>query len=157
MVFKNRINSKFFKRGKEEYAFSVDKKTLDRKIRLCTWRFNRNLLEFPRGIVINCWRKEVNQGGSAPFAIEDAGKFFRIFISIQGSSRFECRSLSLSKLRSKSTFQPQSQPSVQVYRTTCCITNYFTYPTFLCKIFIVKFSLLPRVREIKFWPWVEIS
>ena len=28
-VFINRINSKFFKRGKEEYAFSVDKKTHD--------------------------------------------------------------------------------------------------------------------------------
>ena len=27
---------KFFKRGKEEYAFSVDKKTHDRDIRLCT-------------------------------------------------------------------------------------------------------------------------
>ena len=36
-VFINRINSKFFKRGKEEYAFSVDKKTHDRKIRLCTY------------------------------------------------------------------------------------------------------------------------
>ena len=35
-VFINRINSKFFKRGEEEYAFSVDKKTHDRKIRLCT-------------------------------------------------------------------------------------------------------------------------
>ena len=35
-VFINRINSKFFKRGKEEYAFSVDKKTHDLKIRLCT-------------------------------------------------------------------------------------------------------------------------
>ena len=34
---------KFFKRGKvEEYAFSVDKKTHDLKIRLCTWKFNRN-------------------------------------------------------------------------------------------------------------------
>ena len=36
-VLINRINSKFFKRGKEEYAFSVDKKTHDRKIRLCTY------------------------------------------------------------------------------------------------------------------------
>ena len=35
-VLINRINSKFFKRGKEEYAFSVDKKTNDRKIRLCS-------------------------------------------------------------------------------------------------------------------------
>ena len=34
--FIKRINSKFFKRGKEEYAFSVDKKTHDTKIRLCT-------------------------------------------------------------------------------------------------------------------------
>ena len=34
-VFINRINSKFFKRGKEEYAFSVDKKTHDGNIRLC--------------------------------------------------------------------------------------------------------------------------
>ena len=42
-VFINRINSKFFKRGKEEYAFSVDKKTHDGKIRLCNWRFNCNL------------------------------------------------------------------------------------------------------------------
>ena len=35
-VLINRINSKFFKRGKEEYAFSVDKKTHDRNIRLST-------------------------------------------------------------------------------------------------------------------------
>ena len=32
----NRINSKFFKRGKEEYAFTVDTNTHERKIRLCT-------------------------------------------------------------------------------------------------------------------------
>ena len=37
----------------------------------------------------------------------------------------------------KSTSQSQSRPSVQVYLTTCCIANYFTYPTFLCKISIV--------------------
>ena len=74
IVFINRINSKFFKRVKEGYAFSVDKKTHDRNIRLCTWRFNRILWEFPSGIVINCWRKEVNQGGSAPFAIESYGR-----------------------------------------------------------------------------------
>ena len=35
-IFINRINSKFVKRGKKEYAFSVDKKTHNRKIRLCT-------------------------------------------------------------------------------------------------------------------------
>ena len=72
-VFINRINSKLFKRGKEvkeEYAFSVDKKTHERKIRLCTWRDWR---EFPCGTVINYWRKEVNQGGSATFAIETYG------------------------------------------------------------------------------------
>ena len=69
-VFINRINSKLFKRGKEEYAFSVDKKSHERKIRLCTWRDRR---EFPCGIVINYWRKEVNQGDSAPFAIESYG------------------------------------------------------------------------------------
>ena len=33
-VFISRIKSKFFKRGKEEYAFLVDKKTHDRKARL---------------------------------------------------------------------------------------------------------------------------
>ena len=35
-VFINIINSKFFKRGKEEYAFLVDKNTHDGNIRLCT-------------------------------------------------------------------------------------------------------------------------
>ena len=34
-VFINRINSKFFKRGKEEYAFKADKNTHKRKIVLC--------------------------------------------------------------------------------------------------------------------------
>ena len=50
-AFANRIVSKFFKRGKEEYALSVDKKTHERKMRLCTWSFKRDLLEFPNGIV----------------------------------------------------------------------------------------------------------
>ena len=85
-VFTNRVNSKLFKRGKEEYAFSVDKKLRrELQIRLCTWSFTRDLREFPSGIGINYWRKEVNQGGSAPFAIESYGRSrqsVRIFISI---------------------------------------------------------------------------
>ena len=57
-------------------------KKLNRKIRLCTWRFNRDLWEFPRGIVMNYWRTEVNQGGSAPFAIKSYGrrKYFFVFL-----------------------------------------------------------------------------
>ena len=59
--------------GRKNMLFSGQKK-LTREGWLCTWRFKRDLWEFPDGIVINYRRKEVNQCGSAPFAKEWHGR-----------------------------------------------------------------------------------
>ena len=98
------INSKFFKRGKEEYAFSVDKETHHGKIRLCNWRFNLPtelslITEKKRLIKVAVLHLQQNH-------MEDAGDVFVFLFPF-----WEARDLKVNKL----TFQSQSGPSVQVY------------------------------------------
>ena len=67
------LTSNCLNMGRKNMLFQWTKK-ITREGWLCTWRFKRDLWEFPDGIVINYRRKEVNQCGSAPFAKEWHGR-----------------------------------------------------------------------------------
>ena len=105
LLHANRINFELFKRGKEEYALSVDKKNSREKDDFVLEDLSGTSESFPTELSIITEEKTVNQGGSTPFAKEVIWKtrvIFRFFFfPIMGRARFEDRSLGLSKKRSK--------------------------------------------------------
>lgn len=74
LLHANRINFELFKRGKEEYALSVDKKNSREKDDVVLEDLSGTSESFPTELSIITEEKTVNQGGSTPFAKEWYGR-----------------------------------------------------------------------------------